>query len=129
MPRERIQWYLHGETVNGAPVYESFHKDRSNKGVFLIYKANDGQSGHEWIITRNRDDISKDAGSYRACRLRSLRIKNNAGTPSFCMMGVTSRWEKCSELHVAEGKLIVSLCLSVRMSYFMSDEHVFLRFL
>ena len=29
----------HGETVNGAPVYESLHKDRSNTGVFLIYKA------------------------------------------------------------------------------------------
>jgi hypothetical protein len=100
----------HGETVNGAPVYESLHKDRSNKGVFLIYKANDGQSGHQWIITRNRDDISKDAGSYRSLSsaisphrvLMWERLR-------FGMMGVTSRWEKCSELHVAEGKLIVSL--------------------
>ena len=93
----------HGNELNGAPLYESHHKCKTDTNHFYIYKANDGQNGLEWIMTRNQEDIKKDLGLFRsatsAVAPHRVALWERLRTG---MMGLSVRWEACADLGVHE---------------------------
>jgi hypothetical protein len=102
---------IRGEEVHGAPLYESHHKCRQDRHHFYIFKANDGDSGLEWLITRNQSDIETDKGQYRsaAAAVSPYRVALWERV-RYGMMGMTVRWEVCSEMHVTEPDKVSSIC-------------------